>query len=263
MSGVYEEETNLPEGLSKCREKGMAEIINCAHRGASALAPENTLAALRLAVKLGATMAEIDLQQTADDELVVFHDDNLSRTSNGTGPLWGKSLQQLRRLDVGSWFSNEFQDETIPTLEKVVQALDGQLELNLELKLHGHERDLEALLANKIEALGCARWCLVTSFDQGVIDRLLDLAPGLKVGYIVEKGGWQGDLLESRVSVLSLEKSLITADRVRRAHAAGKEIHAWTVNKEAEMEKLRTAGVDVLISNHPDLVAEFLGKGRI
>jgi len=235
-------------------------MINCAHRGASALAPENTLAALQLAAKLGATMAEIDLQQTADDELALLHDDDLDRTSNGSGPLWDKSLKELQSLDMGSWFSEKFQREQIPTLEDVINAMDGQLKLNLELKLHGHERDLEQLVVKKIRELNCAQWCLLTSFDHAIIDRLLDLAPELKAGYIVGKGGWHDGLLESRVAVLSLEKTLVTAHRVQRAHASGKEIHAWTVNQENEMKQLQEAGVDAFISNHPDLVAAFLNK---
>ncbi len=238
----------------------MAEIINCAHRGASALAPENTLAALHLAVKMGATMAEIDIQQTIDDELVLFHDDNLQRTSNGSGPLWEKTLKKLQGLDAGSWFSSEFQGEQIPALDSVIKAMDGRLKLNLELKLHGHERDLEQLVAKKIVELDCAGWCLVTSFDHDTIDRLLDIAPGLKAGYIVGRGGWHDALLESRVGVLSLEKNLVTTDRVSRAHAFGKEIHVWTVNQENEMKRLQAAGVDALISNFPDQVSAFLNN---
>ena len=238
----------------------MAQIINCAHRGASKQAPENTLAALRLAVKLGATMAEIDLQQTADNEMVLFHDDNLNRTSNGSGPLWEKSLTQLKTLDAGAWFSDDFQAEPIPTLEMVIAALAGKLKWNLELKLHGHERNLEHLVVQKIKSLNCGPGCLITSFDHPTIDRLLDIAPHLKVGYIVGKGGWHDSLLDAKVSVLSLEKTLITPELVRRAHAVGKEIHAWTVDQEKEMQRLQAAKVDVLISNHPDRVFTFLNK---
>lgn len=238
----------------------MTVITSCAHRGASSEAPENTLAALDLAVQLGASMAEIDIQQTADNELVLFHDDFLNRTSNGQGPLWAHTLQQLKLLDVGMWFSSKYRGEIIPTLEEAVHAMDGRLGLNIELKLHGHERGLEKLVAEKLNLLGCLDWCLVTSFGHEAVDRLGKILPALKAGYIVGKTDWDEDLLKSWVSVLSLEKSLITADLVSRIHDVGKEVHAWTVNDRKEMIRLKDCGVDVLISNFPGLAAEVAGS---
>jgi glycerophosphoryl diester phosphodiesterase len=230
----------------------MSGVINCAHRGASGLAPENTLVALDLAVSLGATMAEIDIQQTADDRLVLFHDDDLDRTSTGTGPLWQKNLDQLKTLDAGSWFSGEFSGETIPTLEEAVALARGRLKLNIELKMHGHERGLENLVSGALRDLACLDWCLVTSFDHGAINRMMDIAPEVKTGYIVGRVGWDDSLLAAGVSVLSLEKSLVTSDRVHGIHSEGKEIHVWTVNEVEEMSRLQSLGVDVIISNHPD-----------
>lgn len=234
----------------------MTGIINCAHRGASGLAPENTIAALELAARLGASMAEIDIQQTADDQLVLFHDDSLRRTSNGSGPLWKKTLGQLKLLDAGSWFSEEYVGEGIPTLADAVATTRGLLKLNIELKLHGHERKLAFLAAKKLQDLDCLPWCLTTSFDREVIDQLGELLPGLKTGYIVDRLSWDDALLETRVSVLSLEKSLITSELVQSIHAAGKEVHVWTVNEPEQMRRLQEMGADVLISNFPDRVTK-------
>ena len=141
----------------------MAHIINCAHRGASSQAPENTLSALHLALDLGATMAEIDIQQTADDGLAVFHDDDLDRTSNGSGPLWRRTLKQLKLLDAGSWFSSEFIGEKIPSLDEVLVAMGGRLKLNIEMKMHGHERDVETLVAHCLQKSNGLEYCLVSS----------------------------------------------------------------------------------------------------
>jgi len=231
----------------------MTDTINCAHRGASSQAPENTIAALELALELGATMAEIDIQQTADDELVLFHDDDLDRTTNGSGPLWQHTLEQLKLLDAGQWFSSKYEGERIPTLNEAVAAMRGRMGLNIELKMHGHERDFEELVAQRLKQLDCLDWCLVTSFDHGVVDRLGRLLPGLKAGYIIGRNGWHDELSESWVSVLSMEKSIISEERVRRIHEAGKEVHVWTVNDAEEMARLKEMGVDVLISNCPDL----------
>jgi len=236
----------------------MTGDFNCAHRGASSQAPENTLVALELAFELGAGMAEIDIQQTADDQLVLFHDDDLDRTSNGTGPLWQKNLDYLKTLDAGSWFAGKYRKEPIPTLEEAVALVRGRLKLNIELKLHGHERGLEKLVAERLRGLDCLDWCLVSSFDHGIIDRLMELVPRVRAGYIVGKADWDDSLLDSGVSLLSLERRLVTIDRVRRIHDAGMEIHVWTVNKSEEMIRLQSMGVDALISNHPDLVAALL-----
>ncbi len=233
----------------------MDRIINCAHRGASGRAPENTIAALDMAVRLGATMAEIDIQQTADNELAVFHDDELQRTSNGVGPLWKQTLPQLKLLDAGSWFAEEFAGEKIPILAEVVATARGRLKLNIELKLHGHERDLAPLVARHLQKLDCLDFCVVTSFDHALINEVAAILPQLKTGYIIDRMGWHDSLLESLVSVLSMDKTLVTPERIRRIQAAGKEVHIWTVNEVAEMKNLQQLGVDALISNFPDRVA--------
>ncbi len=237
----------------------VTRIINCAHRGASAHAPENTLSALELALKMGATMAEVDLQQTGDDQLVLFHDDNLERTSDGNGPLWKQSLAELKRLDVGGWFGAQYLGETMPTLEELIAAVAGRLVLNLELKLHGHERQLDTLVASRLSALPTGADFFVTSFDHDLVDRVRGLLPGLPGGYIVGRGGWHDGLLLRQGGVLSLERTLATADRVEKIHEAGKQVHVWTVNEDEEMRRLQNLGVDALITNFPDRVAAWSG----
>jgi len=228
----------------------MTRTINCAHRGASGQAPENTIAALQLAVRLGAQMAEIDIQQTADDQLVLFHDDELQRTSDGSGFLWQQTLEQLKLLDAGAWFSREFAGQRIPTLAEAVDSVRGQLALNIELKMHGHERAIAELVARNLQHLDCLDWCFVSSFDWAVVDRLRALIPELKAGYIVGRGQWDDQLLDRWVSVLSLEKSLVTPERVQKIHEAGKEVFAWTVDDFSEMESLKGMAVDGIISNY-------------
>jgi len=236
----------------------MSTTENCAHRGASSQAPENTVAALELAIRLGATMAEIDIQQTADDHLVLFHDDALNRTSNGSGLLWEQKLSQLKKLDAGSWFSEEFKGERIPELAEAVEAVRGRLKLNIELKMHGHERELPSLVATELKGLDCLEWCLVSSFDHAAVDQLGKLLPDLKTGYIVGRGNWNDDLLVSSVEVLSLEKSMITLNLVRKIHSAAKEVHVWTVNETADIMQMHDLEVDAVISNYPHRVAQIL-----
>jgi glycerophosphoryl diester phosphodiesterase len=105
-------------------------FICCAHRGASGYAPENSLAAFRLAMAMGAAMCELDVQQTADDRLVVMHDDTLERTTNGKGNVWEMTLAELQRFDAGVWFDQRFAGETLPSLEQVFELVRGKMNLN-------------------------------------------------------------------------------------------------------------------------------------
>ena len=230
----------------------MKYVINCAHRGASGQAPENTLAALERAVALGADMAEIDIQQTADDRLAVFHDDNLDRTSTGTGPLWEKSLAELQSLDAGSWFGPAFAGQMIPSLEEVLEFTRGRLPLNIEMKLHGHERNFADLAISALYDNNIRDHCLLTSFDHDLVDTIGARAPGLITGYIVGRTSPTAPLLERPAPVLSLEKSLVHADLLATAHGAGKQVHVWTVDDPQEMSRLIDLGVDAVITNFPD-----------
>jgi glycerophosphoryl diester phosphodiesterase len=244
------------DSLNPGREREMKSTIVCAHRGASGHAPENTIAALEKAIALGAAMAEIDIQQTADGRFAVFHDDNLDRTSNGAGPLWEKTLAELQCLDAGSWFGPEWADERIPSLEKVLEITRGRLPLNIELKLHGHERNvvdlaLRALHDNNIED-HCPQKSLVTCFDHRVAAAIKRADPALSVGAILGIEQFSTPVFALAVDVLSAEKSLVDEDFMARARGAGKQVHVWTVNEPEEMLRLIDLGVDAVITNYPD-----------
>ncbi len=226
--------------------------IVCAHRGASAYAPENTLASMRKAMELGAQMAELDVQQTADDRLVVFHDDFLERTSTGRGPLWQKTLAQLSQLDAGGWFDPHFANEPIPTLEQVMNLVRGRMRLNIEIRMHGHERDVAALVVKTIRENRFDSLCIVTSFDRAVADRVKAMAPQLTVGYIFGREAFDPAVFTGPVDVLSAEASLIDESFMQQARNAGKAVHVWTVNGAAEMRRLARLGVDAIITNYPD-----------
>lgn len=240
----------------------LTTFINCAHRGASGHAPENTLAAMQKAMETGAQMAELDVQQTADDELVLFHDDSLHRTSDGSGPLWQKSLAELQTLDAGAWFGEAFRGEKIPTLEQIFELVRGKMQLNIEVKLHGHERDVAALVVKKIRAADFAEHCIVTSFGHEVADRIKALTPELTVGYIFDHSQYSEAVFSGPVEVLSANHWLITEDFMRKARAAGKQVHVWTVNDKPTMRRMLALGVDAIITNFPDRLAEVVAEMR-
>ena len=113
----------------------MMTVIVLAHRGYSAKAPENTMAAFELALAVGADGIELDVHMTRDGEIVVIHDDTLDRTTNGKGPVSDQTMAELRELDAGSWFSPEFAGERIPTLKLVLELIkDKDVLLNIEIK---------------------------------------------------------------------------------------------------------------------------------
>ena len=203
-------------------------VYNCAHRGASGHAPENTLAALELAVRLGADMAEIDVQQTADGQLVLFHDDTLERTSSGRGPLAERTLAELRALDAGTWYGERFAGQRIPTLVEAVSLARGRLALNIELKADGNVN--------------------------GLLDRLRAVVrdEDFAVGYICGEEGLCDGVFRAKVDLLSLEKRLVGPAEIEFAVAAGHAVHAWTVNDAAAMQQLLDLGVGGVITNYPD-----------
>ncbi len=230
--------------------------INCAHRGASGSAPENTIAALGKAIVQGATMAEIDIQQTFDDKFAVFHDDLLDRTTNGVGPLWEKTLAELQTFDAGSWFGPEYIGERIPSLEEVLETTRGRLSLNIELKLHGHERQpvdwvIRTLRDNNIED-----HCLVTCFDHRIAVAVKQADGALTVGAILGIRQYNDGIFALPVDVLSAEKSLVDKAFMSAARRAGKQVHVWTVNDPEEMNRLIDLGADAVITNYPDRFPE-------
>lgn len=241
------------------------QVINCAHRGASGHAPENTLAAIHAALALGAEMCEIDVQQSRDDRLVVFHDKRLERTTNGRGYLWSKNSDELQQLDAGAWFAPKFAGEPIPLLEEVIAAVRGRAWLNIEVKLHRRERHVERLIVETIRRLNFAEECIVTCFDPRVAITIKALAPELRTGCIFGTSHFDGSIFRAPVDILSANHRLVDADFMQQARAAGKEVHVWTVNSRAAIRRMLRRGVDAIISNYPDRVAKLMaehGRGR-
>ncbi|MCI0695053.1 glycerophosphodiester phosphodiesterase [candidate division KSB1 bacterium] len=227
-------------------------FYRCAHRGASGHAPENTLAAIRLAMEMGAEMCELDVQQTADSRLVVMHDDTLERTTNGKGNVWEMTLAELQKHDAGSWFAPRFAGEKLPALEEVIALVRGKMSLNIEAKIHGHERNVASLIVETLRRERFDDECVVTSFDHKIVDEIKTLAPALQVGYIFGWREFSREVFWRKVELLSAHYSLIDAAFLQRARAAGKKVHVWTVNDPWHMRRMIEMGVDGIITNYPD-----------
>lgn len=234
-----------------------------AHRGASAQAPENTLAAFRLAKQQGAPAIEFDVKLSRDGVPVIHHDQTLERTTNGKGPLSQRSLAELQTLDAGGWFDPAFQGEPLPSLEAVFQALGGQLVFNIELTNYASPFDgLVKAVSGLIEKYGLQKSVLFSSFlphNLMLAGRLLPTVPRGQLSLPGQAGAWQ----RAWGGILALEaehpfSADVTPSLIARAHRRGRRVHVWTVNAPEEMRRLWKMGADGLFTDDPLTALEVL-----
>ena len=206
------------------------------HRGYSSKAPENTIPAIELAIQAHADYVEIDVQQTKDGVLVLLHDRSLRRTTGLNKLIYNTNYREIKKLDAGSWFGSEYAGTNIPTLEEVLDFCNGRINLSIDLKFHGQEKDLEEDLVALIEEYDFVENCFVSSFNYDSIVKIKKLNEDISTGYIMSPA--YGDFYNKPyMDFLSVRASLVNRNIVERAHEAGKEVHVWTVNKRKDLEK--------------------------
>lgn len=230
-----------------------------AHRGASAHAPENTLAAFRLAASQGAHAVELDARLTADGQVVVFHDDTLNRTTNGRGPLAALPLAALRDLDAGGWCDAAYAGEKIPTLGDVFEMLGPQMLINIELKERParRERLVEAVCA-EIRRHQRTATVLISSFDAAALRAFHKAMPEAAIGRLALPGlaGWRARRgLPGHPAAVAVHPfhTDVDARLLERAHAADCCVLTYTVNHPEEMHRLFGLGVDGIFTDDPAL----------
>ncbi|HEV8340522.1 MAG TPA: glycerophosphodiester phosphodiesterase family protein [bacterium] len=243
--------------------RGAPRPLIVAHRGASRAAPENTLAAFRTAVDLGADGVEFDVQRTADGALVVFHDATLERTTNGRGPLRETRLADLKALDAGGWFSASSAGERIPTLEETIAVLPAPVRVFVELKQGPvFDEGIVAALADGLRHADVTGRCEVSSFDHPSLKRFTAASPDVPTGIL-----FSARLIDpvaaatlAGAAALHPEWDLIAPDLVPLAHSHGLAVVGWTVNAADQMERLAAMEVDAIITDLPDLARRVLGR---
>ena len=227
-----------------------------AHRGSSARAPENTLSAVREAITDGADFAEIDVQTTADGEVVVFHDGDLMRMAGDSRRLRDLTLSQAKELDIGKKFNAEFLGERIPTLAEVIRLSRGRIQLNIELKYNRPDPTLAGKVVELLRREAFLTNCIVTSLDPAALADVQRLAPELKVGQIVTAS--VGNVTRLPGQILSVNKRVATRRFIQQARTAGKEVHVWTLNQAGDMLVMIERGAHNLITDHPDVAVRLL-----
>lgn len=237
-----------------------------AHRGSSGVAPENTMAAFRKAVDEGADMIELDVRMTHDFHLVVHHDQDVRRTTNGSGCIWEKTLQELRMLDAGSWFSPRFRGEQIPTLRQVLEMLPSHMTVNIEAKtdgdprkhIHFEESCILIIMEKKFEDRA-----LVSSFDHTFLKKMNHFFPGIKTGALyvpIRDIRKTPSSIARRIgtSAFACSVSQLRKRFVEDAHMHDLMVACYTVNTKKDLETVTQRGVDAVITDFPKRVISAL-----
>jgi glycerophosphoryl diester phosphodiesterase len=226
-------------------------VLVIAHRGSSAAAPENSLAAFRLAVEQDADFIEFDVQESVDGEVVVMHDSDLMRVGGSPLKVWEANAADLRAVDIGSRTAPRFSAERVPTLAETLAVSKGGSRVVVELKSYGHDERLEEKVVAIVEAAGMVNDSIFMSLDHAMVRKIKQLRPSWRAGVLVAKA--IGDLTSLGADFLAVEARLATRAFVRQAHRAGQDVYVWTVNDPAWMLAAMSNGVDGLITDKPDV----------
>lgn len=246
-----------------------------AHRGGAALAPENTLAAVRNALALGADVIELDLHVSRDGAVVVIHDATLDRTTTGRGFVRETALADLQRLDAGTWFHARYAGERVPTLREVLEVVrgsgDGRVRLNLETKYDARgpapPANFEELVLDQVRAAGMLGRTIIQSFYYPSIVKVKALDTSVTTAALRSPLNPPldpvADVRAARADVYSPGFRLVTKEALEALHRAGIPVVPWTVNEPADMERLLALGIgalrgDGIITDHPDRLIQVL-----
>lgn len=244
--------------------KRLEKPLIIGHRGACALAPENTMASFRMAYEHKADGIEFDTKLSRDGVVVIIHDQTLDRTTNCTGKVIQTTLKDLKKLDAGAKFSPTFAGEMIPTLDELFNELGGRIFMNIELTNYASPKDalvdrvVELIRKYKIEES-----VMFSSFNANNLARAQQLIPEVPTGLLALKG-WMGILSRYPFGVkVSPEYthpyfSDATASFIETEHQRGRRVNVWTVNDPKDMRRLAQDHVDGIMGDDPRLIRQVL-----
>lgn len=255
---VFYMEMTMPYGYETPSDRKIQVV---AHRAGAKFAPENTMSAIHEAVKSGADIAEIDVQQTKDGELIVMHDTNFKRTAGIKKNVWDVTLKEAQTYDVGSFFGARYRDERIPALEDMVKAADRHINLMIELKSNRHQKHLEEKTVSLIRKYGFEDQCSIASMDYRILQKVKKLDPEIKTVYITSIAYGDMKRLEA-ADMISVEESFVNTQLIARAGLYGKKVFVWTVNKETSMKKMRRIHVDGIVTDNVYFTNYMLEEGE-
>ncbi|MEV7973046.1 glycerophosphodiester phosphodiesterase family protein [Cellulomonas sp. NPDC089187] len=236
-----------------------------AHRGNSSVAPQNTLAAFEAAWRSGAGSIELDVQLTADGQVVIIHDDTADATTDGTGPISAMDLARVRQLDAGSWFSPAYAGQRVPTLAEVVDFLLRRPDIDLLLEIKGSWTvEQVRLVTDPLADAGLFDRVIGQSFWPETVAALAEAAPSLRRGLLVFGVESVDQLLDqcAALGVVTCNPAgpllVQYPDLVERLHGAGLQTMVWTLDEPEHWAQARTLGVDAIITDRPDRLLGYL-----
>jgi len=229
-----------------------------AHRGACSYSPENTMAAFKIALEQGADGIELDAKLSRDGEVVVIHDQTVDRTTDGRGKVHNYSLSELKKFNAGSYFSQEFKGEKIPTLEEVLAEFGTRFLINVELTSYASPGDdLPEKVADLIGKMGVSKNILFSSFHPIILHRIRGLMPNVPAGLLTGVGIFEigNSFIGNWFSPSSIHPhySKATKNFIKRVHQQGRTVNTWTVDDPREVTRLISDGVDGIITDDPKL----------
>jgi len=234
------------------------------HRGAAGYAPENTIESIHTAADMGVEWVELDVKLTKDEVPIIFHDDTLERTTNGSGMVAQTLYNDIKELDCGSWYGESFIGVHIPTLEEVIDVLiERDLGLNLEIKpCPGREKETAEVALDLLSTI----WddhdrLLISSFEHVSLESAYDIANDWHRGLLLPEEwpeNWQELAKYLQVSTINVNASSVTREQVEDVMDMEKPVLAYTVNDPQQARTLQSWGVDGFFSDTPDLIKEVI-----
>lgn len=229
-----------------------------AHRGYSAIAPENTMAAITLAMEQpGVQWVEVDVQLSKDGVPLLIHDFTLNRTTNGRGPVKDKTWEELRMLDAGRWKSRSYAGERLISLDEFLDAISGRLRANIEIKTQGNlYPGIEEKIVAAVKKKRMEREVVLTSFEPRILAKVKEIARDVRTGLIIN--GKPKDLMLRLqllgCSFLSINYRHLSADLAVKAARRGIDVMAWTLDDIRSMRRIAAMHKDILLcTNRPDM----------
>ncbi|MDM5297355.1 glycerophosphodiester phosphodiesterase family protein [Bacillus pumilus] len=227
-----------------------------AHRGSSSAAPENTIAAFDLAVQQGADYIELDVQLTMDQQVVVIHDETVDRTTDGSGPVKGYTLHQLKKLDAGSWFDSRYTHERIPTLQEILERYSQRIGILIEIKHPKRQIGIEKEVVDIMKRFSYSRHIMVQSFDDTALQRIKTYSPSLRTAYIIKPSVIK--LAKRKLAAystfadcLNMKKTMINRYWINRIHSFRMDVFIWTIKDQQTANRLKKYPIDGVVTDHP------------
>lgn len=224
-----------------------------AHRGNSAVAPENTLAAFGQALDTPSQWIELDVHLTADGEVVVMHDATVDRTTNSGGVIAEMTLTQLKALDAGSWFGSQYTNQRVPTLAEVVNLVEDRIRLNVEIKSSA-DPESSRKVVEILRHGGVLEQSMISSFGLQAVLEVREHWDSPNLALITGKAEDLAIAIEHKLQFFNVHYQAVDEGLIAKAHEAGVGVCVWTMDDPAQWPKFAGLGVDIICTNAPHLM---------